>query len=154
MKQFIDATIFMGMHSKDEKLRIACKNFFIKNLEQVVYMSLENVGKCDDIVWQFDSETQDLYYPFMDKLHTVMDIQRLEYNQTDLDSRRDNSGLSTYQQLTVAQAINQKLLTFDKALLSLNSSYILSPKITDNEKTFPEDLEKLYIDSLALRVDI
>jgi len=154
MKKFIDASIFMGMHSKDEGTRITCKNFFIEHLDQVIYMSLENVGKCDDIVWQFDRETQDLYYPFMDRLHTVMDIQRVEYTQSDLDFKPHDKGLSTLQELTCSQAVNDKLLTLDKDLLALNLSHIKAPETHNNEKTFPGDLEDFYKDSLVLRLEI
>jgi len=154
MKKFIDASVFMGMHSKDESTRITCKNFFIEHLDQVIYMSLENVGKCDDIVWQFDRETQDLYYPFMDRLHTVMDIQRVEYTQSDLDFIPNNNGLSTFQELTCSQAVNDKLLTLDKDLLALNLSHIKAPETHNNEKTFPGDLEDFYKDSLVLRLEI
>ena len=96
MKEFIDSTIFMGMHSVDEKIRIACKNFFIDHLKKTIFMSLESVGKCDDIVWHFDRETQDIYYPFMDRLHTVMDIQRIPYDKSDLDNRKSGDDLSLF----------------------------------------------------------
>ena len=153
MKKFIDASVFMGMHSKDESTRITCKNFFIEHLDQVIYMSLENVGKCDDIVWQFDRETQDLYYPFMDRLHTVMDIQRVEYTQSDLEFKPHDKGLSTFQELTCSQAVNDKLLTLDKDLLALNLPHIDAPETHKKEKTFPGDLEDFYKDSLVLRLE-
>lgn len=152
MKEFIDATIFMGMHSADEKIRMACKNFFIERLDHTLFMSLENVGKCDDIVWQFDRETQDTYYPFMDRLHTVMDIQRIPYDQNSIDKRKPIGNLSIFQQLTLAQASDEKLYTVDESLLKLRLDFITSPKLNE-EKNFPEDLEKWYQASLKLRVE-
>ncbi|MBM3911059.1 MAG: hypothetical protein FJ356_05365 [Thaumarchaeota archaeon] len=152
MKEFIDATIFMGMHSSDEKVRIACKNFFIERMKKTVFMSLENVGKCDDVVWQFDRETQDVYYPFMDRLHTVMDIQRIPYDEKTLQTRKTVSELNPFQQLTLTQSQNGKLFTFDKALLNLKISNAVSPETPDEEKEFPDDLEKFYQESLKLSV--
>lgn len=152
MKEFIDATIFMGMHSSDEKIRIACKIFFIGRIKKTVFMSLETVGKCDDVVWQFDRETQDAYYPFMDRLHTIMDIQRIPYDEKSLQARKANPQLNTFQQLTLAQTHNGKLYTFDTALLDLKLNNVVSPKIPEEEKEFPDDLEKFYQGSLILRV--
>lgn len=34
--------------------------------------------------WGFSRELQDAYYPFMDNLHTVMDIRRLGYEEADV----------------------------------------------------------------------
>jgi len=151
MKEFIDATIFMGMHSLDEKIRIACKIFFIERLEKTIFMSLENVGKCDDVVWGFDRITQDDYYPFMDRLHTVMDIQRIPYNQNTLERRKPFHNLSVFQQLTLAQANDEKLYTFDNHLLKLELNFIAIPEI-DDEKEFPKELEQYYQKSLKLRI--
>lgn len=154
MKEYIDATVFMGMHSADEKIRIACKNFFVERMQKTIWMSLENVGKCDDIVWHFDRETQDAYYPFMDRLHTVMDIQRIPYDAKTVDGRMAYNNLDTFQQLTLAQAQDGKLFTFDAALFGLNLDTMSSPNITDEEKKFPGDLEKFYQESLKLRVGV
>lgn len=152
MNEFIDATIFMGMHSSDEKIRIACKNFFIARMKKTIFMSLENVGKCDDVVWQFDRETQDAYYPFMDRLHTVMDIQRIPYDEKSLEARKANLKLNTFQQLTLAQAQSGKLFTLDEALLNENMDFAQAPKNSSEEHKFPMDLEKAYEASLALRI--
>ena len=38
-------------------------------------MSLEQVGKCDEIIWSnFSSKVQEPYHPFRDKLDTIMKI--------------------------------------------------------------------------------
>jgi len=116
-------------------------------------MSLENVGKCDDIVWQFDRETQDAYYPFMDRLHTVMDIQRIPYDKETINKRQEYHKLSLFQQLTIAHAQDGILFTFDKVLLDLNFKNVKNPPLFDEEKFFPKDLEKWYQASLKLRVN-
>lgn len=151
MKEFIDATVFLGMHSTEEKIRVACKNFFIKRLHETLFMSLENVGKCDDVIWQFDRETQDAYYPFMDRLHTIMDFQRIAYDQKCLDERVRTEPLSLFQQLTLAQALNDKLYTFDKMILELKLEFTTTPPSRE-ERFFPEELESFYNTSLKLRI--
>ena len=50
---FIDASAFLGMHSEDEKVRRQSANFFITHFNSTVYMSLEQVGYCDDVIWRF-----------------------------------------------------------------------------------------------------
>ncbi|WP_201294684.1 MULTISPECIES: DUF6190 family protein [unclassified Nocardiopsis] len=63
---FVDADVFMGMHHENEALRRGCKAFFVERLKGRVAMSLEQVGRCDDLVWRRPRELQDAYYPFMD----------------------------------------------------------------------------------------
>src|SRR3989338_8981668 len=110
MKEFIDSTIFMGMHNKDETIRIACKNFFVKRIKKKIYMSLEQVGKCDDIIWKFDRRTQDAYYPFMDNLHTIMNIKRVSYNEKDIKHSMSikEDKLSFSEKLTLGMTIARK----------------------------------------------
>lgn len=157
MKEFIDTSIFMGLHSKDEQTRLACKNFFIKKMNSTIYFSLENVGKCDDMVWQFDRETQDAYYPFMDRLHTVMDIQRTPYDTEDIDVyQKDFSGspLTILQKLTCSMVLAKHgtLYTFDKELYGLKNVSVQEPEIVTQEDVFPGDLEQWYQKSLVLCV--
>lgn len=156
MTEFIDATIFLGLHHEDNEIRIKCKNFFIERLDSTIIMSLDNVGKCDDVVWKFDRETQDAYYPFMDRIHTVMDINRIPYDENDIKSMSNfkNSDLSTFQKLTLAktEAKQGVLYTIDQKILSLNNDLVKEPPNNPEELSFPEDLEKHYNHSLALRV--
>jgi hypothetical protein len=144
MKKFIDATVFMGMHSLDEDIRVACKNFFVRHLEKTLFMSLENVGKCDDIVWKVPHKVQDEYYPFMDRLHTLMDIQRLPYDQETLERMDIRPELSTFQQLTLSLSSSGVLYTFDNDLLGLELNFVASPEKNKKEALFPVDLEKYY----------
>jgi hypothetical protein len=83
-KLFIDATTFLGMNALNDRLRCTNINFFAGRYHQQVNMALEQVGLCDDVIWQYSRHEQDLYYPFMDCLHTEMDIQRTPYSQDDL----------------------------------------------------------------------
>src|SRR5918997_493068 len=80
----IDASVFMGMHSRHEALRLSCKMFFAQRLDHRLVMSLEDVGRCDNLVWRFPRDTQDAYYPFMDNLHTNAEIHRVGYNEDDV----------------------------------------------------------------------
>ena len=155
-KEFIDATVFMGMHSKHEETRIACKNFFVQRTNHLIYMSFENVGKCDDLVWPFDRITQDVYYPFMDRLHTFMRIKRLPYSTKELHllPKPIFPSLNPFQKLTLLMVIAHKgkLYTFDKKLLSLELSFISKPALSKRELSFKNELEKYYSPSLALRL--
>ena len=105
-KDFIDASLFMGMHSQDEATRIACKNFFVERLHSSVMMSLEHVGRCDDMVWQYGREVQDAYYPFMDNLHTDMRIVRRGCEEQDL-------------RLALTSPLLQELPMLDRLLLAM-----------------------------------
>lgn len=157
MKEFIDYTIFMGMHSTKEQVRIASKNFLIQRMKQDLYMSLENVGKCDDIVWQFDRKVQDAYYPFMDRLHTLMNIQRLSYTHKDIKKYENKifpQEWSTPQKLTLSMALSHNgiLYTFDERILSSGLEFVRKPDMVKQELQFKKSLELWYHKSLKLRV--
>lgn len=154
MKKFIDYTYFMGMHSFDEKNRIICKNFIIDNLKKELFMSLENVGKCDDIVWEFSTKKQDMYYPFMDRIHTVMNIRRVPYTNKVFNDRKSYNKINFFQELTISQVGKEKLYTLDKKILALGLSNVNNIKKIEKEKKFPKELEKLYQKSLSLRLKI
>jgi len=155
MKEFIDSSVFMGMHSKNEKERIACKNFFINRISKSIWMSLEQVGKCDDIIWSnFSNKIQESYYPFMDRLHTIMEIRRIPFDQKTIDSlsKFNDSGLSQEEKLIVAITIAQNgvLYTFNKKLLNMDKDFIKAPE-SGKEAKF-SDLEEAYQESLKLRI--
>lgn len=178
MKELIDATTFLGMHSKDERVRIACKNYFVSRLNAKVGMSLEQVGKCDNVIWQYSREQQDAYYPFMDNLHTVMDIERIPYNERDLAEAEFNPrlrGLDLSDRLTAGMAlargavlysVNPQLVNFkpkppiDRLGREVatdhkwfeTSDFIRSPDMGKEEQTIPDKLELLYQTSLAVRI--
>jgi hypothetical protein len=67
---FVDASVFLGMHHRDESVRNHSLWFFRHQYAAAVKMNYEQVGICDAVIWQESREVQDLYYPFMDRLHT------------------------------------------------------------------------------------
>jgi len=106
--EYVDAALFLGMNSTEEPVRIACKSFFAARLSGRVVMSLEQVGRCDDLVWRFPRAVQDAYYPFMDNLHTDMRIERRGYDAADLrvGPVAELNGLATHEQLLAAMVLN------------------------------------------------
>jgi hypothetical protein len=158
--EFVDATVFLGMHSEDDAVRADCASFFAARADDRVSMSLEQVGLCDEIVWGFSRELQDAYYPFMDRLHTDMDVVRLGYRQQDLSAALESpglAGLSIAGRLTVGMVIARggTLRTLSPELLIRPGLPVLAPSATGgNRAPFSSELEKLYQVSLALRVSI
>jgi Family of unknown function (DUF6190) len=167
MREFIDATIFLGMQSIDEEVRIACKNYFVQRYkESVVGMSDDQAGRCDKVIWKYARDVQDSYYPFMDRLRTDMNVQCLEYEPEDVaiaQSEHRFVGLKTSQKLTLGMAIARQghLYTLETDFHNLNSSLasnkklpIFSPTWCEEEQAFPDKvLEKCYQESLVLRID-
>ncbi|MGB6162346.1 MAG: DUF6190 family protein [Pseudonocardiaceae bacterium] len=154
---YVDAALFLGMNSADESVRIACKSFFAARLFGRVVMSLEQIGRCDDLVWRFPRTVQDAYYPFMDNLHTDMRIERRGYDETDmrLGLMIELDGLAMHERLLAAMVLNGDgvLWSVSPRLLAHRSLPVRPPE-TDGELLFPEALERLYCTSLALRVPI
>ncbi len=177
MKEVIDASVFLGMHNKDERTRVACKNYFVKRLDDQIGMSLEQVGKCDDVIWQYSREQQDAYYPFMDNLHTIMDIERTPYNEKDIQEAEFNQrlhGLGLSDRLTAGMALARRAVLYSVNPQLVNfkpkppidrlgrevaidhkwfeiSDFVRYPEV-GNEQTFPDELERLYQQSLAVRI--
>lgn len=164
---FLDAALFMGMHSRDDEVRLGCKRFFTERFSghlsgERVLMSLEHVGRCDDLVWRYPRETQDEYYPFMDNLHTDMAIDRIGYDEQDLRlalEAKALTGLPLHERLLVAMAIRRDTVVVTASpRLSLRPDLPVRPvepaKPADDEPVFPAPLERLYERSLALRVDV
>lgn len=160
---FIDAALFLGMHSADDDLRIASKAFFVEHLDGRVVMSLEQVGRCDDVIWGYSRELQDLYYPFMDHLHTVMDISREGYDRADVHLALSDSAtparLPFTDRLLLGQVINRKGLLHTlgprtSAFDGLPVHGVAPWPAGAPEPSFPEPLERLYRASLALRLPL
>src|SRR3989338_173100 len=177
MIEFIDASVFLGMHSNDEQVRVTCKNYFVQRLNEEIGMSLEQVGKCDDIIWQLPRERQDAYYPFMDNLHSMMKIDRTPYNEGDVKEATFNQrlyGLDFSDRLTIGMVLARRgvLYTVNPQLVSFKPSMPLDRlgrevavdtkwfDISDlvrsiqegKELTLPTELERLYQQSLAVRI--
>ncbi|WP_245614077.1 DUF6190 family protein [Actinokineospora inagensis] len=154
--EFVDATLFMGMHSTDERVRRSCKAFFVCRLATGVTMSLEQVGLCDDIVWSHPREVQDGYYPFMDNLHTDMAVNRVGYTVDDVSRALLLTDLPLTERLTVSQAIGRggTLFSVDQRYPTGAGLPVRGPDPVGAEPEFPAGLEALYQASLVLRVDV
>ncbi|MEE1818560.1 DUF6190 family protein [Streptomyces sp. SP18ES09] len=159
---FIDATLFMGMHSEDETVRVAAKSFFAARLAAGdagrVVMNWEQVGRCDDLVWGYERGVQDDYYPFMDVLHTDLAIDRVPYDEDDLRrafTTPEFDGLPTHERLLLAQVTSRNgvLHTASPRLLKAADGLPVVPLGTGAEPSFPAYLEDLYRRSLVLKVD-
>ncbi|MFE0189667.1 DUF6190 family protein [Streptomyces sp. NPDC059008] len=160
---YADAALFLGMNSADDRLRRACKAFFTTRLNGRVVMSQEQVGRCDDVIWRFDRELQDAYYPFMDNLHTVMDIARPPYDEADVRRGLDGEPpgtLPVHERLLLGMVLNRhgRLHSASARLLDHGARGGLPVEapasVSGPEPSFPEPLEKLYQQSLALRIPV
>ena len=154
----IDAALFLGMHSCDDRIRIACKTFFVEHLTARLVMSLEEVGWCDSVIWAHPRELQDAYYPFMDHLHTVLDVCYEAYDMADIHEafRADvPDRLVVRERLLLGMVTNRKgvLYTANPRLAGLAGARVqeVVPAAAP-EPVFPEPLERLYRTSLALRL--
>ena len=153
---FVDTSVFMGMHSEDEAVRVACKNLFVEQFAGGVAMSLEHIGRCDDVVWAFPRSVQDAYYPFMDRLHSTMALRRVAYTREDLrraeqDTRIAN--LPVFDGLLLARVCNE-----GGVLYTLQSQLLMKRDLPvqfvpfGQEQAFPPELEATYRHSLMLRI--
>ncbi|MFE9137427.1 DUF6190 family protein [Streptomyces sp. NPDC012693] len=163
---FVDATLFMGMHSKDDAVRLAAKAFFAGRLaagdEGGVVMSWEQVGRCDDLVWGYERGVQDEYYPFMDVLHTDLAVERAAYTEDDIRracTTPEFDGLPTHERLLLAQVVGRGgVLHTASPRLTSRTGLPVVPIVPDGsagtvpETAFPPYLEDLYQRSLVLTV--
>ena len=161
MKEYIDASLFLGMNRFDKKTRIACKNFFVKALQEnrTIFFHLEQVGLCDDIVWNFKRETQDAYYPFMDTLHSIMQITRIPYTKADFsEALKIKSIKLTFSDKLLIGSVKRNdstLFSVNKNLNNvINNILIIDTTKKQKELEFPDKLEKLYKKSLKLKMGI
>ncbi|MBP2329644.1 hypothetical protein JOF56_010029 [Kibdelosporangium banguiense] len=156
---YVDAALFMGMHADDDAVRVACKNFFVDRLSggDAVVMSLEQVGRCDALIWgRCGRDEQDSYYPFMDVLHTDMAMGRIPYEEQDIKAALTASslaGLELTDRLTLGMVLNRggELVTVNPRLAGRDDLPVRRPK-GGTERHFPCYLEWRYERSLALRV--
>ncbi|WP_406336173.1 DUF6190 family protein [Streptomyces zaomyceticus] len=163
---FIDATAFMGMHSKDDSVRVAAKAFFAGRLAAGdaggVVMSWEQVGRCDDLVWGYERGVQDAYYPFMDVLHTDLAIDRVGYTEDDVRRAFTTPGLDglpAHERMLIAQVVGRggTLHTASPRLTATAGLPVVPLASADapapgGEPSFPAYLEDLYQRSLVLTV--
>jgi hypothetical protein len=156
---FIDSGVFLGMHDRDAEMRARCLTFFRQHHgAPFVHMNYEQIGLCDAYVWRQTRRVQDVYYPFMDVLHTDMPLRRAGYDMEDvvLACRHPELvGLRPEQSLLVAQVLrlDAKLFTRDDALHRLNClrERLFEPSFA--LASFPAGLEALYRASLDFTYD-
>ncbi|MEU6698481.1 DUF6190 family protein [Pseudonocardia sp. NPDC046786] len=157
---YVDAALFLGMHSTDERLRVACKSFFTARVDDRLIMSMEQIGRCDDTIWRLDRDLQDAYYPFMDTLHTVVDIHRPAYDEADVQRGLSNPlcrRFPTHERLLLGMVMRRegRLTSASPRLVRRRPACLpVHPPepVTGPEPCFPEPIEQLYQKSLAVRL--
>jgi hypothetical protein len=153
---FIDASVFLGMHHEHDSTRERSLAFFRDHFDRGVRMSYEQIGICDAIIWRQSREVQDLYYPFMDCLHSEMRIHREGYLFEELGlvlEHHELRALGSAQALLAAQVLHREgvLFTHDPALRSLPClrSRLGAFEGSLRGAAFPAELQKLYHTSLS-----
>ena len=148
---FVDASVFLGMHHEDESIRMQSLSFFRSQFPTKVQMNYEQIGICDAVIWLHTSEVQTLYYPFMDRLHSVMRIERRGYTFPEINlalSHPELVGFRPEQALLVGQVLyhNAKLATHDTQLRALPflETYLWDFDDEDPQQRFSPELEELY----------
>jgi hypothetical protein len=157
---YIDYSVFLGMNALAEPARLACKAFLADRFESRLWMTWDHVGRCDDIIWSYSRRLQDLYYPFMDVLHSQRCLQREGYQDSSLRLAVSDPRLQplpVLHRLLVAQALERGAVvyTIDRALLDLAAGSGLPIRAVpdcEREREFPSPMEQLYRASLELRV--
>lgn len=148
---FVDATVFLGMHHRDDAVRDRSLAYFRDRYVAEVWMNYEQIGICDAVIWRQRREVQDLYYPFMDRLHSDMQIVRLGYRRPELELALGNPelrDLAPEQALLAGQVLARGglLATHDAALRALPC---LRDRLWDfaaggRTADFPAELQALY----------
>ena len=154
---FIDASFFLGMHDGNERHRLKSLAYFSRHLSGQPRMNYEQIGICDAVIWTQRREVQDLYYPFMDRLHTDMAIQRSGYTYHEIDTALSDPhlrALTPEHALLAAQVLRSQgsLATHDPVLLGLDclqGRIWTAPPGDDQPVAFPPELQALYEASRA-----
>ncbi|MHC8305811.1 DUF6190 family protein [Pseudomonas sp. PB3P13] len=156
----IDATVFMGMHHADQGIREQSLGFFNAFYSRRVLMSFGQIGICDAIIWKKSRQLQDVYYPFMDVLHTDMNIQRRGYCNKVLKRaclESDWAHLSVEKRLLAAQVVEHQhpFFTHDSALRELDTlkPFLQTFPSSKTGSVFPESLQSLYEQSCAMSIE-
>lgn len=155
----IDASWFMGMHHEHSQLRARSLAFFTQHYHRQAWMSFSQVGICDAIIWKKSRELQDLYYPFMDVLHSQMRIQRAGYSEAALQRAATCdalAGLPPEKRLLAAQVLDCQAAfhTHDQDYLGCPAlkPWLVAPEASPVPGHFPDSLQQLYEASLALSI--
>lgn len=155
-KEFFDASVFLGMHGDHDEVRKACMHFFASRFCGVALTSLDEVGKCDDVIWRRPRLLQDAYYPFMDRLHSEMRIVREPFSEAELKRAFADPRLRRLpvgDRLLLAKVIEAGGSLFSiKAHLTARSDLPVCRPATGLETNFPAEVAGLYHTSLQLRI--
>jgi Family of unknown function (DUF6190) len=158
VREYLDHRVFLGLNAASEVVRRRCKALLVARMKSVLFMTFDQVGRCDDVIWRFSRRLQDGYYPFMDALHSHRCLQRDGYESSTLQAAAGDprlQGLPAADRLLVARALERQAVvyTLDAGLLSRPDLPVRSPPASDVEVAFPGSLESLYQQSLELRFD-
>jgi hypothetical protein len=156
-REYLDHTVFLGMHAAAEPVRWRCKALVAARLGSTLFMTFDHVGRCDDAIWRHSRELQDRYYPFMDALHSLSCFQREGYEDATLRVAAADQrllALPVLQRLLVARALERGAVVYSLAaeLLDRPGLPVRPPPACASEVEFPRWLETLYRASLALRI--
>jgi predicted nucleic acid-binding protein len=148
----VDASVFLGMHHRDDAIRQRSLAFFCSHYERRVWMSYEQVGICDAVIWRQHRAIQDRYYPFMDRLHSDMAIVREGYRAEELGLAAEHPelrGLRTEQALLAAQVLARDgvLVSHDAALRGVPCLRARLWEFAPSPAAFPAELQGLYEES-------
>ena len=155
---FIDTSAFMCMHCSDKTKAKQAVGFFSNKFNDTLHMSLEQVGMCDDVVWSYARDVQNAYYPFMDRLHSEMNIVRIPYTRADVEFALTDptfEGVRLFHALVLAQVVNHQGHLYTANSFLLNDSRfnsIVSPVYENDSSTFGEVMQTFYERSSVLTV--
>lgn len=154
---YIDAGVFLGMHSDDERVRVASKNAVVERYHVGVAMTLDQIGLCDAVIWRRPRTLQDAYYPFMDQLHSNMPFHRVDFEPGDLEMAQTHPTLASLparNRLMLARMLRTGavLHSWDSRLLEQPALPVCIPPEAPSEIRFPEPIEDAYRHSLQFRL--
>ena len=161
-REYLDHRVFLGLNAASEPVRRRCKALVAARMRStpyaVLFMTFDQVGRCDDVIWRFSRRLQDAYYPFMDALHSHRCLQREGYQDSTLQLAAADGrlrALPAADRLLVARALERQgtVYTLDAGLLARPELPVRPPPAADAEVAFPDWLESLYRQSLELRIE-
>ena len=57
-RTYLDHRVFLGLNAADEGVRRRCKALVAARMKSVTFMTFDQVGRCDDIIWRFNRRFQ------------------------------------------------------------------------------------------------
>lgn len=170
-KILFDSSIHLGQFcTNNESLRLACKNSQVSlstkpKKETIGVISFDENSWSDDIIWQLERKTQDIFYKFMDVFHSVKNIDRIALSVKDAELAlkiAKKTKLNMANSLSCAVAITKKVNEIHTVYPSLLASdiktfmqegyniTILKPEAIHELLYTEEGLEKQYQEALAV----